>query len=76
MQPGEGKLRRACGKEEMTHVIRNVGRRVRGGGDAEEEPEAWLWCRRQQASRNTSGDMWRISGDACNFRGPEDCTVG
>ncbi len=75
MQPGEGEPRRACGEEEEAHDILDVGRRVKGGGDAEEEPEAWLWCRRRQASRNTSGGMCRSAGDACNIRGPGDCAA-
>jgi hypothetical protein len=57
MQAGEDEPRRACGGEEEAHDIQDVGRRIRGGGDAEEEPEAWLWCRQRQASRNISGDI-------------------
>ncbi len=52
-----------------------VGRHARGGGNAEEEPEAWLWCRRRQASRNTSDNMCRAAGDACSIRGPGNCTA-
>jgi hypothetical protein len=44
VQPGEGKPRHTGGREEETHNIRNVGRHVKGGGNAEEETEAWLWC--------------------------------
>jgi hypothetical protein len=76
VQPGECEPRCACGEEEEAHDIRDVGRRVRSGGDAGEEPEAWLWCRRRQVSRNNSGDMWRSAGNACSVRDPEDCTVG
>jgi hypothetical protein len=36
MQPGKGEPRRACGGEKEAHDIRDVSRRVRGGGDAEE----------------------------------------
>ncbi len=75
VQPGKGKPRHACGEEEGAHDIRDVGRRVRGGSDAEEEPEAWLWCRGCQASRNTSGGMCQSAGDACNIRDPRDCTA-
>jgi hypothetical protein len=75
VQPGEGEPRRACGGEEEAHDIRDVGRRARGGGVAEEEPEVWLWCRRRQASRNTTGNMCRTAGDACNIRDPGDCAV-
>ncbi len=63
VQPSEGELR--C-----------VNRHVRGGGNAEEEPEAWLWCRRRQVSRNTSGGMCRSAGDACNICGPGNCAAG
>jgi hypothetical protein len=76
VQPGEGEPRCACSGEEEAHDIRDVGRLVRGGNVTEEELEAWIWCRRRQASHNTSGDMYRIAGDACNIRGMGDCAAG
>jgi hypothetical protein len=35
LQPGEAKPRCACGRVEEAHDIRDVGRRIRGNGDAE-----------------------------------------
>jgi len=41
---------------DLLHLIFYRERASQPGERGIEEPEAWLWCRQRQASRNNSGD--------------------